>query len=268
MHQPSIVILGGGHMGGAMAARWHTAQAGQVTVVEQEATRRAALMAQGIRCVASIDEAPASDLLVLAVKPQQFQQIKPFVSAHSGRDNAVILSIMAGITLQDLGAIGPSTVRVMPNLPALIGESMSVACGPALSDIERGIVSDALAHIGALAWVEDEAQLHAVTAISGSGPGYVFAFMEALENAAIAQGLPPDLARALVTQTLKGAALLASASPEDAATLRAQVTSPGGTTEAAIATLTQGNFSLLIARAAAAASDRSRELAHSAPHQP
>ncbi len=260
MHQ-NLILIGGGNMGGAMATRWQHSGAATVHVVEQDAARRDVLSREGIACYARIEEAPLADLYVLAIKPQQFAAYVPYLRAALGDASPHILSIMAGITLSDLQVLSPYVVRVMPNLPALIGESMSVLCAaPQVAAPAREHIAQLFTHIGAIAWVEEEAQLHTVTAISGSGPAYVFALMEALQHAALAQGLHAALAQKLVTQTVRGAALLADQSPENAATLRAQVTSKGGTTEAALNCLAQGGLTTLVERAVAAAQQRSEEL--------
>ncbi len=245
-----------------MARRWHAAHAGSVHVVESDASRRAALTAEGITCYATLADAPQSDIYLIAIKPQQFADYAlEMKSRLSGASSPLILSIMAGITLSQLHHISPHAVRIMPNLPAVIGESMSVACAPALDAPTREYVTTLLARVGSVAWVEDESKLHAATAISGSGPAYLFAFMEALQQAAMASGLDADLAKKLVTQTMRGAALLADQSPDDAATLRAQVTSKSGTTEAALVVFTQGDLAALVAKAIAAAENKSKELA-------
>ena len=245
-----------------MARRWHAATPGSVHVVESDPSRREALSAEGIACYAMLADAPQSDTYLIAIKPQQFADFAlEMKNRLSGASPPLILSIMAGITLSQLHPISPRAVRIMPNLPAIIGESMSVACAPALDAPTREYVTTLLARIGSVAWVEDESMLHAVTAISGSGPAYLFTFMEALQQAAIASGLDAALAKKLVTQTMRGAALLADQSTDDAATLRAQVTSKGGTTEAALAAFAAGNLAALVANAVAAAEEKSKALA-------
>lgn len=256
-----ITIIGGGNMGGAIATRWRAATLHAIHVIELNEQRRAALETQGMTAHASLADAPRSDIYLLAIKPQQFAGYVDELHTVFNGAKPLLISIMAGTPLKDLQQLSPNAVRVMPNLPATIGESMSALYAPALDTALHQQVSELFNHIGSVAWVEEEAQLHAVTAISGSGPGYVFAFMEALEKAAQAQGLSPSLARQLVTQTLKGAALLADTSTENAATLRAQVTSKGGTTEAALQVFAAGDLETLVARAAAAAAKRSEELA-------
>jgi len=257
----SILIIGGGNMGGAIAQALHAVPEFSVSVIESDAERRNAFSILGIPAFAALTQAPKADSYLLAIKPQQFANYASEMKTTIGNASPLIISIMAGISLSALHAISPNAVRVMPNLPAIIRESMSVLCAPSLDAASRAIVEKIFATIGAVAWVEDENQLHAVTAISGSGPGYLFAFMEGLLAAATAQGLPPELAKTLVTQTLRGAALLADQSAESPATLRAQVTSKGGTTEAALAVLTQGNLHALITAATTAATNRSKELA-------
>ena len=253
---PSILIIGGGNMGGALAQRWQSAGFA-VHVVEKNEHRRTELTQGGLSCYATCSEAPHTDLVVLAIKPQQFTAQPPLLHAP------LAISIMAGITLTQLTEHSPhvSWVRIMPNLPSMIGEGMSIACAPHVTADQRAMVDEVFATVGHIGWVEKEEDLHAVTAISGSGPAYVFAFMEALENAAQSLGMDAALARQLVTQTVKGAALLADQSTDDVATLRRNVTSPSGTTEAAIAQFQKHGLSDMVKQAAHAAADRSRALA-------
>ena len=257
----SILIIGGGNMGGAIARALHATSEFSVSIVETDEARRQVFSVMGIPCFATLAETPKTDSVLLAIKPQQFAAYAEGMNAALPGTAPLIISIMAGIPLAALQRISPRAVRVMPNLPAMIHESMSVLCAPTLDAASRHIAQTIFATIGATAWVEEEEQLHAVTAISGSGPGYVFAFMEALMEAATQHGLPTELARQLVTQTVRGASMLADQSTADAATLRAQVTSKGGTTEAALETLAESGFQHLIARAVSAAVDRSRALA-------
>jgi pyrroline-5-carboxylate reductase len=163
--------------------------------------------------------------------------------------------------LRVLGA-NAAIVRAMPNTPAAIGEGMTVlTASTAVTSAQRSLCSELLAAVGAIAWTEDEAQMDAVTAVSGSGPAYVFLLIECLERAGRELGLAPALARQLATQTAAGASAYARAAEESAAELRQRVTSPGGTTAAALAVLDgDGGMAQLISRAVAAASARSREL--------
>lgn len=255
---PPIIILGGGNMGGALASRWHQAELGVVHVVETNAARADVLRAAGIIVHESLTNTP-SGTLVIAIKPQQFAAMKEEITIYAAR--GTLVSIMAGVMLETLTALSPRAVRVMPNLPAMVATSMSVACAPA-ADVEmRARVTQLFEAVGHIAWVENETLLTAATAISGSGPGYIFAFMEALEAAAVAHGLDAETARMLVRQTLHGSALLATAAPESFATLRESVTSPGGVTQAALATFYRAGFNGMMHNTIAAAIKRSEELA-------
>ena len=254
-----VLVIGGGAMGGALASRWHAAGMAPVAVVERDDARRAVLTAQGMMCYASLDAAVGPwSTVVLAIKPQQFSDMRDALRAVVG--DALLVSIMAGIALASLRTVSARCARVMPNLPAMIGEGMTVGCA-ALGAADLTTVARLFDAVGRFAWLATEEEIHAATAISGSGPGYVFAFMEALEKAGVVQGLTPELARTLVTQTLRGAALLADGSVETVATLRTQVTSPNGVTQAALEAFGHGNFDGLMGEAAAAAVRRSRELA-------
>lgn len=254
----SILIIGGGHMGGAMATRWHI-RGHTVHVVEPDLARRTALSNHGILCYDQLPELTA-DVVVLAIKPQQFAALTSAIKHAISHHPSLLVSIMAGVTLAQLHAVSKRAVRVMPNLPATIGESMSVLCAPGIDAHGHALAETLFQSIGKTAWVEEEDQLHAVTALSGSGPAYLYALMEAMAHAAAAQGLDTALARTLITQTMRGAALMADSTHEDAATLRARVTSKGGTTEAALAVLQAGGFEKLVADAVAAAAERSHIL--------
>ena len=203
--------------------------------------------------------------VVLAVKPQQMRAVATELRAGMAETKPLVLSIAAGITT---GALrrwlgeGTAIVRSMPNTPALIRRGTAVLFAAAgVSPTQRVAAAGILGAVGAVHWVEDESRLDAVTALSGSGPAYVFRLLECLENAGTALGLSDDLARALALETVAGAAALAQGSSEPAATLRARVTSKGGTTERALATLDEGGLETLFARALAAAAERSRSLA-------
>lgn len=256
----SILLIGGGNMGMALAARWRDSFAGtKLAIVETNAERRAQLSAQGFTAYASIDEVrEAPSLIVLAVKPQVFPSIADTIRPLAA--NATLVSIMAGVPLKQLQAISPHAARVMPNTPAMIGEGMNAICAPGLSEERLDEVRTLFGTTGHVIVIGDEALMHAVTAISGSGPAYVFAFMESMEAAALSMGLDATTARALVMQTVRGAALLADQSGGDAARLRQQVTSPGGTTEAALKQFAAGGLDGLVKKAAEAALTRSKEL--------
>jgi len=263
---PSLLLVGGGRMGGAMLRGWRERGLAP-SVVLDPAPGAAALRAPGIDVAASADAIPAGfrpAALVLAVKPQlagvALPPLGPLVA-----DGTVVLSIMAGRTLAGIEALLPGAVivRAMPNTPAAIGRGITVAyAGPGVTEAQRGLCSALLAAAGEVAWVEDEAMLDAVTAVSGSGPAYVFLLAELLERAAAEQGLPPALARQLARATVAGSGALLAASGEDAAALRRAVTSPGGTTERALAVLMDAAaWPAALSSAVAAAAKRSRELA-------
>lgn len=217
--------------------------------------------------VGNADKVPAGfapAAIALAIKPQQAAAVLPQFARFAG--STVFLSIMAGRTIRSLRAmLGPtaSVVRAMPNTPAAIRAGTTVACaGPGVSGTERQLCETLLGSVGKVAWVADESLLDAVTALSGSGPAYVFLLAELLERAGVEQGLPADLARLLARRTISGAGALLDASPEDAAELRVAVTSPGGTTERALSILMEENaWPTAVSRAIAAATARSRELA-------
>lgn len=257
----SLLILGGGNMGSALASCWHEAFPDlAITIAETDADKRAALNARGLHAPEEL-EMPEDgfSIVVVAIKPQGFAQLAPHLPEIAG--DATVVSIMAGISLATIQEAGLEFVaRVMPNTPVTIGEGMSAIYAPGLPADRLEDVQTLFEAAGQAVLLDDEDQMHAVTAISGSGPAYVFAFMEALEKAALGMGLSAELARALVGQTLTGAALLADVSGEDPALLRQQVTSPGGTTEAALKLLGDGGFDALIAAAAKAAQSRSEAL--------
>ena len=180
--------------------------------------------------------------VVLAVKPQNAAEVLPPYARFA--PGAVFLSIMAGRTIAGLHSLlGPQAaiVRAMPNTPAAVRQGITVACaGPGVTEAQRALCDQLLAAIGVVAWIEDEALIDPVTAVSGGGPAYVFLLAELLERAAVEQGIPADLARLLARHTVAGSGALLAASREDAAALRRAVTSPRGTTERALAVLMDG----------------------------
>jgi pyrroline-5-carboxylate reductase len=202
--------------------------------------------------------------VVIAVKPQTAPDAVPPLGLHVSK-STLVLSIMAGRTIGFLEkALPPGTaiVRAMPNTPAAIGRGITVAVANAkVSPRQRKLAGDLLAAIGKVEWVSDEAFIDAVTALSGSGPAYVFLLAEAMTKAGIAAGLPPALAARLARETVAGSGELLHRSDIDAATLRQNVTSPGGTTAAALEVLMgPGGFDELLTKAIAAATKRSRDL--------
>ncbi len=263
----NITFIGGGNMaqaiiGGLKASGFNAADIG---VVEPVAEQRARLTAQfGVKtCGTAGEAAPLGELVVMAVKPQQMREAAAAVAPLLAK-NALVLSIAAGIRIDDLSRwLGGHALiaRCMPNTPALIGAGMTAACAtPSVSAAQRANVDRVLAAMGKSIWVDKEALLDPVTAISGSGPAYVFYFIESLEASARELGLSPDDARLLALETFLGAAKLAAGSTDDPATLRAKVTSKGGTTEAALASMEASGVKAAIATATRAANARSIEL--------
>jgi pyrroline-5-carboxylate reductase len=262
---PPVLLVGCGRMGGAMLASW--LERGLSPSVLVDPAPRLPEGAASLTVLADAGKVPADfspSAVVLAIKPQQAASVLPQFTRFAG--SAVFLSIMAGRTIGGMrAALGPqaAVVRAMPNTPAAIRAGTSVACaGPGVGAAQKELCGTLLGAVGKIAWVADEGLLDAVTALSGSGPAYVFLLAELLERAGVEQGLPADLARLLARRTIYGAGALLEASPEDAAALRAAVTSPGGTTERALAVLMeQDAWPDSVSRALAAATQRSRALA-------
>ncbi|RKZ81378.1 MAG: pyrroline-5-carboxylate reductase [Candidatus Parabeggiatoa sp. nov. 1] len=208
-----------------------------------------------------------ADVVVLAVKPQILPEVAKSIATAIPTPPPLFLSIAAGIRMADLARwLGTNQslpiVRVMPNTPALVRSGASALfANQQVSDIQRELAENILRAVGLTVWLEDETQMDAVTALSGSGPAYFFLVMEVLEKAAIGLGLPQESARLLTLQTAFGAAKMALESQEDAATLRAGVTSKGGTTEQAINTLQAGGLQDLFDQALQAAQQRALSLA-------
>ncbi len=262
-----LVLLGAGKMGGAMLDGWiaRGLKANKVTVLEpQPAKAVKALTRRGLKLNPK-GKAAAAAVIVIAVKPQTAPAAVPALVPYVGKGTLVV-SIMAGRTLGFLERLlpaGTAIVRAIPNTPAAIGRGISGAVANAkVSARQRKQASDLLAAIGKVEWVNDETLMDAVTAVSGSGPAYVFLLAEAMTKAAIAAGLPAALAATLARETVAGAGELLRRSELDAATLRQNVTSPGGTTAAALDVLMgPGGFDELLTKAIAAATRRGRELA-------
>jgi pyrroline-5-carboxylate reductase len=260
---PPILLVGGGKMGGAMLAGWREMGLAASVVIDP-APGASALAGGKVTVVASADQMPPGfrpAAVVLAVKPQAAEAAVPPALPSFG--DAVVLSIMAGKTvagLQRLLGGWRRVVRAMPNTPAAVRQGITVAfAGPGVDDAQRTLCHTLLGAIGAVDWVEDEGLIDPVTAVSGGGPAYVFLLAEVLERAAIEQGIPAPLARRLARITVSGSGALLAASDQDAADLRVAVTSPGGTTQRALAVLMEA-LPDLMSRAIAAATERSREL--------
>jgi pyrroline-5-carboxylate reductase len=209
--------------------------------------------------------AARAGIIVLAVKPQVMQDVAGELAATVAAHRPLVISIAAGVresTLRAWLGDGTAIVRTMPNTPALVQSgATALYANPAVSEEQRSHAESIMRAVGLALWVEGEEQLDAVTALSGSGPAYFFLLMEAMQAAGSKLGLPADTARLLALQTAFGAAKMALESPEDPATLRRRVTSPGGTTERAISVFQEHGFEDLVERAMEAAAGRSRELA-------
>lgn len=251
-------------MGSAMLAGWRNGGLAPSVIVDPSPSALA-LSSPGITVVsdaAGIPSGFAPAAIVLAVKPQLANAAVPAIARFC--DGPVTISIMAGRTIASIAALcaAPSIVRAMPNTPASIAQGITAAFqGPGVSGAQRALCDTMLSAIGEVVWVDAEAHMDAVTATSGSGPAYVFLLAELLADAAIEQGLPPELARRLARRTVAGSGALLAASGEDPAAMRRAVTSPGGTTEQALAVLMAHDaWPAIVSRAVAAATERSREL--------
>ena len=262
-----LVLLGCGRMGSAMLEGWLSrglpAAAVQVQDPGLPEALQQRLAAQGVRLNAALPVAPA--VVLIAVKPQALPEALPHLAPLGGGDT-LFLSVAAGATIgyyqQTLGA-GTPVVRAMPNTPAAIGHGITALIGnDCATPAHLSLAEALLSAVGQTVRLADESQMDAVTAVSGSGPAYVFYLIETLAAAGQAQGLPESLALRLATATVAGAGRLAEASATPPAHLRADVTSPGGTTEAALGILTdaQDGLAPLMRRAVRAAADRSGEL--------
>lgn len=269
MKQKNIGFVGGGNMAaslvGGLIADGFPGE--RIWVADPDAQRREGLRERfGVNVtgdnVALVGE---SDVVVLAVKPQVMREVAsgigPAVRAHA----PLVVSVAAGVRTADLerwlgGEV--AIVRTMPNTPALVRSGATgLFANPRVGDTQRELAEHILRAVGLTLWLADEDLLDAVTAVSGSGPAYFFLVIEALEAAGTRLGLAPRDARLLALQTAFGAAKMALESPDDSATLRKRVTSPGGTTERAIGVLEDGDLRGLLDRAVTAARDRARELA-------
>ena len=265
-----LLLVGAGKMGGAMLEQWLRIglPAAEVVVLDPllDDARRAALLQAGATVTGNAEEAGgrAFKCLVLAVKPQSMGEALAAVAPLAGLQTAIV-SIAAGVRLATLEAAFPPRqpiVRAMPNTPAQIGKGVTVAVANAhVSDSQRKEIGALLAAVGKAAWIDDEGLIDAVTAVSGSGPAYVFLLAECLGEAARRAGLPADLAALLGRETVAGAGALLGDSPLAPDVLRKNVTSPGGTTAAALSVLmAEDGMQALMTRAVEAAKRRSVEL--------
>jgi pyrroline-5-carboxylate reductase len=261
-----IVLAGAGKMGGAMLSGWlaQGLDPRQVAVIEpQPSGEIGALAARGVRLNPRASDLGAVGTLVIALKPQTFPEAGPALKPFAG-SSTLVVSIMAGTTIASISdACGGSVVRAMPNTPAAIGRGITVAVAAKdVSAAQRSVADALLRATGSVEWVDDESLMDAVTAVSGSGPAYIFLLAEELARAGIEAGLPQELATKLARETVAGSGELLHRSELAAATLRQNVTSPGGTTAAALAVLMgPDGMQSLLTRAVAAATRRSKELA-------
>jgi pyrroline-5-carboxylate reductase len=261
-----LVLLGAGKMGGALLEGWLRLglDPKNVAVIEPALTPQIAELTQrGVQINPPLQTLKNAAAIVLAVKPQVAPQAIPPLQPLL-EPKTVVVSIMAGRTLKFLAdALGKpcAIVRAMPNTPAAIGRGITVAVARGANDAQRALADRLLSATGAVEWTDDETLMDAVTAVSGSGPAYVFLLAETLTQAGIAAGLPKALAAKLARETIAGSGELLHRSPLDAAVLRENVTSPAGTTAAALAVLMgQDGLAALMEKAVAAATARSREL--------
>ena len=262
----NITFIGGGNMAGALITGLlqQGFEPSAIGVVEIFAESRAQLSEKfGVATYEEISAAAvAADIIVLAVKPQQLHGVA--VQLQGRLDGKLIISIAAGVRSADLSSwLGGHgvIVRAMPNTPAMVLAGVAgLYALPGVPEHQRRQAETILGAVGSTLWTEREEQMDAITAISGSGPAYVFLLIEALQGAAVELGFTLEEARTLSQETFLGAAKLASQSSEDAATLRARVTSKGGTTERAILVMEAAGVKRIITQAAQAACERSREL--------
>lgn len=266
---PRIAFVGGGNMARALIAALRRAghPADGIAVGEPAAAQRELLQRElGVGALA--DNAAAvrgAAVVVLAVKPQDMAAVVTPLRAELAAGAPVVLSVAAGLRVADLAALcggSARVVRAMPNRPAFVGAGATgMFAGPGVGTADRARCARIMAAAGRVVWIEDESLMDAVTAVSGSGPAYFFLLAEALAEAGVAQGLPPEAARQLAAATLHGAGMLAAGDDADLARLRAEVTSRGGTTEAALGALDAAGFKAAVHAAVQAATDRGRELA-------
>lgn len=264
----SLVLIGAGKMGGAMLEGWLRIgmnPAGISLIDPHPSDEMVALAAErGMGLNPPAATLPPAEVVVLATKPQMLDTAAPAVQAFI-HPKTLLISILAGKTLGDLSARLPNAnalIRAMPNLPASVQRGVTAAApGPGVTAAQRAMTDALLGSIGKVEWLDDENLIDAVTAVSGSGPGYVFHLVEALAAAGLAAGLPADIAERLARATVEGAGELLFQSPLSPATLRQNVTSPAGTTAAGLAVLmADDGLTPLMTRTVAAAKRRAGEL--------
>lgn len=261
----TLVLAGAGKMGGAMLSGWlaQGLDPTRVVIIEPYPSDEThEFVAKGARLNPSTEDLGPVETLVVAVKPQMFREAGSQFKAMT-TDSTLVVSIMAGTPLPTLKNVcGGVVVRAMPNTPAAIGRGITVAvAGDGVAKDQRAIADSLLRATGSVEWIDDESLMDAVTAVSGSGPAYVFLLAEELARAGIAAGLPEALATKLARETVSGSGELLNRSTLPSSKLRENVTSPGGTTAAALGVLMgDGGFQPLLEKAVAAATRRSKEL--------
>ena len=253
---PQILLIGCGKMGGALLGGWLDRGVEPSQIIEAGVEFKNA--------AGDLEDTYTPDIVMFAVKPQSMDDVAPDYKKYAG--TAVFLSIAAGKAIDYFtGQLGENAaiVRTMPNTPAAVRCGVTVACANALvPEDAKQVCTDLLEAVGDVHWVDDEALLDPVTAVSGSGPAYVFLLVECMAKAGVEAGLPEDLAASLARATVTGSGQLLSQSPETATTLRENVSSPGGTTVAALEVLMGADgVEKLMVEAVAAATRRSKELA-------
>lgn len=269
MDTEGITFVGGGNMarsliGGLVA---QSVAAEQIRVLDPDPEAAARIKSRwGVTVTNDPAEALAdTDTVVMAVKPQVVETAIAAIRQHLPDDRPLVISVAAGTTTTTLAELighPVPVIRAMPNTPALLGcGATALFAAPGVTANEKERAEHILRAAGLVVWLDDESQMDAVTAVSGSGPAYFFYLMEHLLAGAVAEGLPEETARLLIMETALGAARMALESEDDIATLRRRVTSPGGTTEAAVKSLESDGFPAMMERAVAAAADRSRTLA-------
>lgn len=271
MSHIELTVLGAGNMGRALMGGLlrHGMRAEQISVGESQEGARATLSRE-LGITATADNSAAirkADLIVLAVKPHHARPVLEPLAPRLQERRPLVLSVAAGVRVQALQSwCGPGVpvIRAMPNRPALVGAGATGLFAPAeVAAPQRAMAAQVMQSVGEVVWVATEDALDVVTALSGSGPAYFFLLAETLAQAGADLGLAPETARRLAIATLHGAGLLAHGGDGDLARMRAEVTSKGGTTEAALRTLQAAGFSEIVARAVEAAVRRSRELGNS-----
>ena len=264
--QGTIVLAGAGKMGGAMLSGWlaQGLDAKNVAVIEPHPSDEIkSLVTKGVRLNPSPKDTGTVATLVVALKPQMFREAEAMLKSFAG-STTLVVSIMAGTTIASISEVcGGSVVRAMPNTPAAIGRGITVAAAADnVSAAQRAVADALLRATGSVEWIDDEHLMDAVTAVSGSGPAYIFLLAEELARAGVEAGLPVELATKLARETVAGSGELLHRSELESATLRQNVTSPGGTTAAALEVLMgPDEMQPLLTRAVAAATKRSKELA-------